>query len=45
MDLVSENLKVNILMVEYPGYGVYNGISSAANIEKDAIFIYDFLVK
>jgi len=45
MDLLSQNLKINILMVEYPGYGVYKGISNAANIEKDSIFVYEFLIK
>ena len=32
-------------MVEYPGYGVYKGISNAANIEKDAIQVYEFLIQ
>jgi len=36
MALISKNLKVNALLVEYPGYGFYNGKCNAKNIESDA---------
>ena len=37
-------LKVHVIAVEYPGYGVYQGdYSSAEKIIKDADIVYNFL--
>lgn len=35
---------MNILAVEYPGYGLYKGEPSELNILKDSEYIYNFLV-
>jgi len=37
------DLKTNVLSVEYPGYGVYEGETSAKAINEDAEIIFDFL--
>jgi abhydrolase domain-containing protein 17 len=39
------DLKVNILAVEYPGYGIYQGSPSEDAILKDANYIYQYLTK
>ena len=39
-------MKVHILAVEYPGYGIYEGeFPSADLIIKDAEFVYKYLTK
>jgi acetyl esterase/lipase len=38
-------LKVHVLAVEYPGYGVYDGSPNADQIIDDAIDVYDFLTQ
>lgn len=37
-------LKVNVLCVEYPGYGIYKGSSNSDLILRDSEIIFDFLV-
>jgi hypothetical protein len=37
-------LKVNLLCVEYPGYSIYKGKTSAEGIEKDSEIVYKFLI-
>ena len=37
-------LKVHILAVEYPGYGIYEGKANEENILKDSEIVYDYLV-
>ena len=39
-----DNLRINVLGVEYPGYGFYNGKADEKSIVKDAEFVYDFFV-
>lgn len=36
---------MNILAVEYPGYGVYPGEAKADRICEDSEIVYDFLTK
>lgn len=37
---------MNILVVEYPGYGVYKNLSpNEERICSDALYVYDFLVE
>jgi len=40
-----DNLKINILAMEYQGYGWYQGTPSEKTINKDAELVYDFFVK
>ena len=43
---ISEYLNVNVLAVEYPGYGIYknNGEASEAKVKEDAEYVYRFLI-
>jgi len=41
---MSQYLKVNILAVEYPGYGIYKGGSSSKLLNEDAEIIYSYIV-
>jgi hypothetical protein len=43
LDYVRSLLKVHVLAVEYPGYGVYDGQSDAEQILNDAVIVYDYL--
>ena len=36
--------QTNALLVEYPGYGIYNGLPSSEEITKDAETVFDYLV-
>lgn len=36
---------MNVLCVEYPGYGIYQGQSTAENILQDAEIIFDFMTQ
>ena len=38
-------LNLHILVVEYPGYGIYKGNPTSELVEKDAIDVYDYLTK
>jgi len=35
---------VNVLIVEYPGYGPYKGSPAAWKLERDALFVYEYLM-
>lgn len=35
---------MNILLVEYPGYGIYRGKPDSLTIEKDSLTVYDYLI-
>ena len=37
-------LRISILAVEYPGYGLYPGQKSADAVLKDALSVYDYIV-
>jgi abhydrolase domain-containing protein 17 len=43
LDYVRSLLKVHVLAVEYPGYGVYDGSPNADQIIDDAMDVYDYL--
>jgi abhydrolase domain-containing protein 17 len=38
-------MEINILAVEYPGYGIYKGKSNSTQIEKDSLAVFDYLTK
>ena len=42
-DLIRTSLQIHILVVEYPGYGLYYGKPKAEIILKDADSVYDFV--
>jgi esterase/lipase len=48
LNTISKHNRINILAVEYPGYGIYNYKNgkecSAEEIIKDADFVYNFLI-
>lgn len=39
------NLQINVLAIEYPGYGLYKENPSAQRIKEDAITVYDYIVE
>lgn len=46
-DLLSNlrnNLQINVLAVEYPGYGIYRGSPSAERIIQDSLKVYEYLM-
>ena len=41
---LSESLKLHVIIVEYPGYGVYHSAKPSEEwICNDSLFVYDFL--
>lgn len=44
---ISLYLNVNVLGVEYPGYGIYenNGSASEAKIKEDAEYVYKYVLQ
>ena len=47
LDLLKKSLKINILAMEYPGYGVYPDASgcSADKIKEDSEYVYRFILQ
>lgn len=45
MSYLKDMLKVHVLSMEYPGYGIYQGESNADQISIDALNVYDYLVQ
>ncbi|CAK77438.1 unnamed protein product (macronuclear) [Paramecium tetraurelia] len=43
VDFIRHNMKMNVLSVEYPGYGLYQGYTNEENILKDAEYIYKYV--
>ncbi len=43
LDFIRSLLKVHVLAVEYPGYGIYEGQADAQQILSDAETVYDYL--
>ncbi|CAD8086341.1 unnamed protein product [Paramecium sonneborni] len=43
IDFLRHNMRMNILAVEYPGYGIYQGEPSEELILKDAEYIYKYM--
>lgn len=43
MVYIATHLKMNVLAVEYPGYGIYNGKKSATTMLEDAETVYDYI--
>lgn len=44
MSQISQYLQVNILAIEYPGYGIYKGNPSSTLLLEDANIIYDYTI-
>ena len=40
-----ENLKMNVIIVEYPGYSIYNSEKSAEVMCQDSLYVYSFVKK
>lgn len=40
---LSENLKMNVILVEYPGYSIYKSEKSAETICQDSLKVYSFI--
>lgn len=36
-------MKINVISVEYPGYGIYIGLPSEETILKDAEYLYKYI--
>jgi len=45
LDYIRTLLRVHVLAMEYPGYGIYNGKPSANKILRDANKVYKYLTK
>ncbi|CAD8174835.1 unnamed protein product [Paramecium pentaurelia] len=43
LDFLRHNMRMNILAVEYPGYGIYQGEPTEELILKDAEYIYQYV--
>lgn len=43
IDFLRHNMRMNILAVEYPGYGIYQGEPNEEVILKDAEYIYKYV--
>ena len=43
--VIREKLKMNVLVVEYPGYSIYFSKRSPKIIMEDATIVYDFIIK
>ena len=43
LDHLKNSLKVHVLAIEYPGYGIYPGTPSAEAILEDALTVWDYL--
>ena len=41
----SEKLRMNVLIVEYPGYSIYDAEKSAQTICEDSLIVYNFIQK
>ena len=44
LEVMGKELKLNVLLVEYPGYGIYKGKPSSKQILEDSLCVFDFLV-
>ena len=45
MSVISCELKVHIVAIEYSGYGIYPGTANANRITEDALNVYDYLTE
>jgi len=45
LDILKNQLKVHIIAIEYPGYGIYEGKPSAEKILEDSDFVMSFIIK
>ena len=41
---IQENIKLDFLAIEYPGYGIYEAKKSIIKMKEDALQIYDYLI-
>ncbi len=45
VEVMQDNLRVHVFVMEYEGYGVYTGTTSAAKILEDAEYLFQYLVR
>jgi abhydrolase domain-containing protein 17 len=47
LDILKKSLKINVLAMEYPGYGVYNDPDgcSADKIKEDSEYVYKYILQ
>ena len=45
LDYIRSLLRVHVLAIEYPGYGIYDGSPDSEQIINDAETVYDYLTK
>jgi hypothetical protein len=43
-DMVRERLRINVVLVEYPGYSIYKDDKNSDRVLENALTVYDFLV-
>ena len=43
LDHMRNNLRMHVLGIEYPGYGIYKGTPTAEAILEDAICVWEYL--
>lgn len=43
LDFLGSTLRVHVIAVEYPGYGIYPGEATAQRVTEDACFVFDYL--
>ena len=42
---ICQSLKINVLIIEYPGYSLYNSEKSSEIILEDSLIVYDYIKK
>ena len=45
MDHLRSSLRVHVLAIEYPGYGIYPGKTTAEGIMDDSLSVWEYLTK
>ena len=47
LDHLRSSLKINVLAIEYPGYGIYNDKNgcSSEKITEDANIVFDYVIR
>lgn len=42
---IRDHIQINVMAIEYPGYGIYSGQPSSKLIQSDALTVYDYITK
>lgn len=42
---IRDHIQINVMAMEYPGYGIYQGHPSSTQIKNDALIVYDYITK